>query len=629
MSGPRLSSFKVKKFGKEIDPSEILLDSLAHNKEREMGVSEKKLETPISRRILQGFLAVFLLMLVFIFAKIFQLQIIDGKEYSQLARENQYAVRMIEAERGVIYDRNMNQLVFNRPSFDLAVLTNDLPEEESARDAVLRKLAEIMGLDFNDIKEQVDDSNLAEFIIARNISHQSIIILEAEKENLPGLEIINSAEREYLSGSLFSHLLGYKRKTGQKAGLESYYDEVLTSKPGELYVERDVYGRPISKEVVSMPESGNSLVLWLDSGLQEKIASSLAGSIERVGGTGGAAVALDPNTGGVLALVSLPDYNGNLFSQGISREDWEALQSNPSDPLFNRVISGFGYPTGSTIKPLIAAAALEEGIIQADTKIYSPLQICIENPWFPEAEPQCYADWKYHGTSDVKRAIAESVNTFFYQVGGGYEDFKGLGPTKIKKWLQEFNWGFETGIDLPKEGVGILPDLEDEWTTGKTYHLSIGQGPFSITPIQVASAYAAIANGGKIFQPKVVKEIIDSNKEIIEEMGSDILKVLPVSQENLETVRQGMRQAVTSPEGSSYSLSRLPVAAAAKTGTSQTGKEDVYHNWITAFAPYDDPEIVLTIVVENVQGTPRGIPAAVLPVANEVLDWYFSTRETP
>jgi penicillin-binding protein 2 len=629
MSGPRLSSFKVKKFGKEIDPSEILLDSLAHSKEREMGVSEKKLETPISRHILQGFLVVFLLTLVFIFAKTFQLQIIDGKEYSRLARENQYAVRMIEAERGVIYDRDMNQLAFNRPSFDLAVLTNNLPGEESARNAVLRKAAEVMELDFNDIKERVSGSNLAELIIARNISHQSIIILEAEKENLSGLEIINSAEREYLSGSLFSHLLGYKRKTGQKAGLESYYDEVLTSKPGELYVERDVYGQPISKEVVSMPQSGNSLVLWLDSGLQEKIASSLASSMKRVGGTGAAAVALDPKTGGVLALVSLPDYDGNLFSQGISQEDWGALQSNPSNPLFNRAISGFGYPTGSTIKPLIATAALEEGIIKADTKIYSPLQICIENPWFPEAEPQCYADWKYHGTSDVKRAIAESVNTFFYQVGGGYEDFKGLGPTKIKKWLQEFNWGSETGIDLPKEGVGILPNLEDEWTTGKTYHLSIGQGPFSITPIQVASAYAAIANGGKIFQPKVVKEIIDSNKEVVEEMGSNILKVLPVSQENLETVRQGMRQAVTSPEGSSYSLNWLPVEAAAKTGTSQTGKEDVYHNWITVFAPYDDPEIVLTIVVENVQGAPQGIPAAVLPVASEALGWYFSTRETP
>jgi penicillin-binding protein 2 len=378
-----------------------------------------------------------------------------------------------------------------------------------------------------------------------------------------------------------------------------------------------------------MPQSGNSLVLWLDSGLQEKLAVSLSASIEKVGGTGGAAVALDPKTGGVLALVSLPDYDGNLFSRGISQEDWDALQSNPNNPLFNRVISGFGYPTGSTIKPLIAAAALEEGIIQADTKIYSPLQICIENPWFPEAEPQCYADWEYHGTSDVKRAIAESVNTFFYQIGGGYEEFKGLGPTKIKNWLQEFNWGSETGIDLPKEGVGILPDLEDEWTTGKTYHLSIGQGPFSITPIQVASAYVAIANGGKIFQPKVVKEIIDSDKEVIEESGLNILKVLPVSRENLETVRQGMRQAVTSPEGSSYSLNWLPVSAAAKTGTSQTGREDIYHNWITVFAPYEDPEIVLTIVVENVKGTPQGIPAAVLPVASEVLGWYFSTGETP
>jgi penicillin-binding protein 2 len=624
MSGLRLSKFKVRESIREIDPSEILLDTLAKNKEAQLGISEKKLETPISKKVLQGFLICFIIILIFFFAKTFQMQVVEGEEYSERAKNNQFAIRSIVAERGIIYDSNMNQLVFNKPSFDLSVLINNLPKEEAEKNRILKRAAEIIGKDYQEIKQIINDSQSAELILARDLSHQDVILLESEKENLPGLEIINNAKREYVSGSIFSHILGYKRQTGQTAGLESYYDEILTSKEGELYIERDVLSRPISKEIVSMPESGNSLVLWLDSGLQEIIASSLANSMERVGGTGAAAVAMDPKTGGVLALVSLPSYNNNFFSQGISQEDWQIIQSDSRDPLFNRVISGYGYPTGSTIKPIIGIAALEEEIITADTKLPCPLEICIENPYFEDAEPQCYADWKYHGVSDIKRAIAESVNTFFYQIGGGYEDFKGLGPTKIKEWLSKFNWGTATGIDLPKEGVGILPDLKNNWTTGNTYHLSIGQGPFSITPIQVVSAFSAIANGGKIYQPKIVKEIIDSQKEIIEEKEPEITKVLPILQDNLEVIRQGMRQAVISKDGSSYALNSLPVGVASKTGTSQTAKEDVYHNWITVFAPYDNPQIVLTIVVENVKGTSQGIPAAVLPVAYDALNYYFS-----
>ncbi|MBI2042611.1 MAG: hypothetical protein HYT21_02625 [Candidatus Nealsonbacteria bacterium] len=626
MSNPRLGKFKIKKFGREIDPSDILLDSLARKEERQTGVSEKKLEILISHRILRGFLIGFFVLLIFIFGKTFQLQVIDGREYAKLAKENQFSVRFIEAERGIIYDSNMKQLVFNSPSFDLAALVNDLPQNPDERDRVIGKVAEIVSVEAQVLKDKINASNLAETIIAKNLTHESIVLLESKRGELPGLEIIDNAERDYLSGSVFSQIIGYKRKTGEKSGLENYYDNILNSKPGEVYIERDVRGRPISKEVVSMPESGKNLVLWLDAGLQEKITASLARSIENVGGTGGAAVALDPKTGGVLALVSLPSYDNNLFSHDISKDEWIELQADPRNPLFNRAISGIGYPTGSTIKPLVGVAALEEGIINENTKIYSPLEICLKNPWHPD-EKTCYEDWKYHGTSDIKRAIAESVNTFFYQIGGGYEGLKGLGPTKIKEWLTKFNWDSLTGIDLPKEGIGILPNLEDEWTTGDTYHLSIGQGPFSITPIQVASAYVAIANGGKIYRPKVVKEVINSDKEAIEKIEPEIIKNLPTSASNLEIIRQGMKQAVTSPDGSSYSLNYLPVVAAAKTGTSQTGKANVYHNWVTVFAPYDDPQIVLTVLVENVQGTPRGIPAAVLPVAREALDWYFSTRE--
>lgn len=620
------SRFKVEKFGKEIDPSEILFDSLARRREGQIGISEKKLEISISQGVLKGFLIGFVLILILIFGKTFQLQVLEGETYAALAKENQFSVRFIQAERGVIYDQNMMQLVSNRPSFDLMVLVNDLPQNEDARNTVIDKAAEVIDIESQVVKDKINASNSTEIILAENLSHQNVVLFEAKREELSGFVIVDNAERDYLTGPIFSHIIGYQRKTGQKSGLESYYNDILNSKPGELYIERDVRGNPISKEVISMPESGKNLVLWLNAGLQEKITTSLEGSIKNVGGTGGAAVAIDPKTGGILALVSLPSYDNNLFSRDISQDEWNKLQSDPSYPLFNRAISGIGYPTGSTIKPLIGVAALEEGIINENTKINSPLKICLKNPWNPGDET-CYEDWKYHGISDIKRAIAESVNTFFYQIGGGYEGIKGLGPTKIKEWLIKFNWNSITGIDLPKEGVGILPNLDDEWTTGDTYHLSIGQGPFSITPLQVASAYVAIANGGTIYRPQIVKEIVDSNKELIEKKEPEIIKTIPVSPQNLEIIRQGMRQAVASPDGSSYTLSSLPVEAAAKTGTSQTAKDNVYHNWVTIFAPYDDPQIVLTILVENLKGTPAGIPAAVLPVAKEVLNWYFSTRE--
>lgn len=583
MSKSPFDKFKIAKFGREIEPQEILLDSLAKRKEKEIGISEKKLEVPISERILRlvrfGILITFLVFL----GKTFQLQAIDGKSLSLLSEKNKFVIKTIRAERGIIYDRNFNQLVFNKPSF------NFICEGELA---------------------------------IENIDHQTLLKLKTSSEDYPGCRIENNTVREYGSGPLFSHIIGYLRQTGDKAGLEQFYDEILEPKAGELQIKRDARGNIISEEIVSMPESGNNLVLWLNSELQEKITASLAAAIKRVGAEGGAAIAIDPKTGGVLALVSWPSFDNNLFSQGFSQKQWEKLISDPDNPLFSRAISGIGYPTGSTIKPIVGLAALEQGIIKPETKIDSPLEICVQNRWYPDKE-DCYADWTYHGTSDLRRAIAESVNTFFYKIGGGYEDFKGLGARKIKEWLEIFGWGSPTGIDLPAEGSGILPVLGKEWRLGDTYHLSIGQGMFAIPPLQETAAYVAIANGGKIFQPTVVKEIINQEREIIKKVEPKVLKEIPASKSNLEVIRQGMRQAVTTPESPSHILSDLPVAASAKTGTAQTDKDDVFHNWVTVFAPYDDPEIVLTILIEDV----KGFQAAVLPVAREVLGWYFSTLD--
>lgn len=574
---------KIKNSQKEIEPQEILLDSLAKKKEEEFGLSERKLELPLSQKIIQGFFLAFFIVVFIFLARTLQLQVLQGETLAQLSKENEFVIRSIKAERGVIYDSNFNQLVFNKPSFDFFCQGK---------------------------------------IVSEKLDHQTLLFLKTRINEYPGCEIKNNTAREYILGSVFSQLIGYKRKTEEKTGLEQYYDDILKAKDGQLQIKRDAKGSIISKEITSLPEPGQSLVLWLNADLQKKLYQSLEQIIREVGSRSGAAIALDPKTGGVLALVSYPSFDNNLFSQEISQEEWQILNNNPNDPLFNRAISGIGYPTGSIIKPLIGIAALEEGIINPDSQIYSPLEICVQNPWYLEKQ-DCYADWKYHGNSDLKRAIAESVNTFFYQVGGGYQNLKGLGASKIKKWLEIFGWGSMTGIDLPKEGKGILPDLEQDWRLGDTYHLSIGQGRFAVTPIQVAAAFVAVANGGKLFQPQVVKEIIDSEKNLIKSLEPKFLKEILMSKENLETVRQGMRQSVTFSQSPAHILNSLPVAVASKTGTAQTGKEEIYHNWLTVFGPYEDSSIVLTIIIEDVKGT----QAAALPVAREVLEWYFSTSQ--
>ena len=231
MFGPRLSKFRIKRFGKEIEPQEILLDSLAQKKEREFGISEKKLEIPLSQKILRGFWFGFLILVLFLFAKTAQLQILEGETFSQRSEENRFVIRLIQAQRGVIYDKDLNQLVFNKPSFDF-----------------------------------VCDGK----VVSENLNHQNLIFYEVKINEFPGCEIKNNTAREYAQGPVFSQVIGYQRKTGGKTGLEDYYDNILKAKPGEIQITRDVYGNPIAKEIISQPSSGQSLVLHLDSELQKK-----------------------------------------------------------------------------------------------------------------------------------------------------------------------------------------------------------------------------------------------------------------------------------------------------------------------------------------------------------------------
>lgn len=640
----------------EIEPHEVLLDALSQEKEREIGISEKRFEVPLAQSNLKLVLFLCLILLSILYARTFQLQTLERENLSLLAKENKFINYKIQAERGVIYDKNMIQLVSNKPSFDLLLNIKDLPEGEAEKEKILKEVSQILKKDINELKSEINGSKNQSVLISKNLDHDILLIFETKIKELKGFKIVNNTVRDYKDGQYFSQLIGYTGRLNDeelqkepqfysmtdyvgRTGLEKFYEQTLRKNPGELKVERDALGNMISQEVAVLPESGKSLVLWLDSELQKKIKDELEKKIKEIGAKKGAAVALDPRTGGVLALVSLPSYDNNLFNQDADFQSVKDILNDPLEPLFNRAIAG-GYLTGSTIKPLMASAALEEKVISKNTIIDCNGVISIKNPYYPGVQPEYYEyhDWAVHGLSNVEKALAESCNIFFYTVGGGYKDFKGLGVDRIKKYLTLFGWGQKTGIDLPGEKEGIVPDpqlkkeyykspQEKIWRIGDTYYLSIGQSFLKVSPLQLADSFAAIANGGKLFRPQVVQKIIEGSVDspkIIEEMKPQITRENFISPENIQIIREGMRQGVTgqnSPHASSILLNSLPVTAAAKTGTAQLGN-DYYNNWIGAFAPYEDPQIVLVIVIENV----KGLQGAAVPVAKEVLNWYFSKK---
>lgn len=349
----------------------------------------------------------------------------------------------------------------------------------------------------------------------------------------------------------------------------------------------------------------------------------MASYISKAGLKRGAAVVLDPRNGEVISLVSLPTFDNNLFARGITLDEYKALADSPDQPLFSRAVSG-EYPSGSTIKPIVAAAALQEKIITEFTSFLSTGGLRVGQWSFP--------DWKAggHGQTNVKKAIAESVNTFFYYIGGGYDTFVGLGVDKMVSYFRKFLLGDQLGIDLPNEAKGFVPTKEwkeatkkEKWYVGDTYHIAIGQGDLIVTPLQVAAYTMAFANGGTIYQPHLVKELTRPDGTVVKTIESKTLASHLIDPANIEIVREGMRQTVTS--GSARSMNALPVAVAGKTGTAQWSSKKNPHAWFTGFAPYNNPEMVITVLVE--EGKEGSAIAS--PIAREFLAWYFGEYKKP
>ncbi|KKQ18039.1 MAG: Penicillin-binding protein 2 [Berkelbacteria bacterium GW2011_GWA1_36_9] len=567
--------------------------------------------------------------------QLLRLQITQGSFNRNLAEGNRIRAREIAAPRGLIYDSSGKILAQNKASFNLEIYPLDFPRDATGKEEIFQKLSEITQIPKTEIEDKVAKKGFLTYdpiVLKENLDRDTAMILEYKTVNLPGVVIAKDPVREYQPISGLGPVLGYVGKVNDKdlknhpdyglsdeigqEGLELFYEKYLRGKPGILEVEVDSRGRQQRQLSATAPMPGNNLTLSIDGALEAKMAESLGAQVSAVSSPGGAIVAVNPQTGQILGMASFPTFDNNIFTSINMNEEYNKLINDPAKPMFNRVISGT-YPSGSIIKPVVAAAGLQEGIITANTTINAPGEIKVGN-W-------SYPDWKIHGLTDVRKAIAESVNIFFYALAGGWDKIKGLGIAKLDDYLIKFGFQEKTGIDLLGEASGLVPTPEwkeknkkEIWYLGDTYHLGIGQGDFLITPLQMAMATSVIVNGGELLRPQIVSKITDKDGNVIQDFKKDVKSKNLIDDQNLQVVREGMRQAVTS--GSAKLLGSLPVPVAAKTGTAQFGAEGKTHAWMTAFAPYNNPQIMIVALVE--EGGEGYATAG--PVVYDVLNWYFN-----
>ncbi len=595
-----------------------------------------RLEAPIHRGLARWFRVFFAGAIVLLGARVFFLNVVRGSYYQDVAVRNSVRNMLLVAPRGLIFDRYGKQLVRNIPSMELIVIPADLPKSPEERETLIDRLKRTISFDSDEWEESIRSAG-SEFsspvALKVSLTQDEALIFSARSEEFPGISLERSAVREYQDGLIFSHILGYEGKIKKeelseypdslpidsvgKQGLEKSYESVLRGNRGADRVEVDSRG-VVKKELgVSDPEPGSDIILNIDADLQKKIFDSLSAELEKAGLKKGAAVALDPRDGSVLALVSIPSFDNNLFSGGIGSSEYSGLVNDDSHPLFNRAIAG-EYPPGSTIKPFLASAALAEGVVTPSTQIESRGGISVAGFSF--------GDWKAHGFTDIRHAIAVSSDVFFYSVGGGYGNIRGIGMQKMDEYESMFGFGSGTGVDIPGEKDGFLPtpewkqkEIGERWYIGDTYHASIGQGFVLATPIQLANATAAIANGGTLWKPRIVSQI-RSRDGLLQSVPPEALRRNVMDPSILKIVREGMRMTVTESVGTAQSLATLPVAVAGKTGTAQFGGDQKTHGWFESFAPYDNPSIALVVLVEGQEN--EGYFA--VPVTKDVLSWYFT-----
>jgi penicillin-binding protein 2 len=579
-----------------------------------------------------------------------RMQVFEVDEYQQRAENNRLRELQVLPLRGLIYDRNGAPLVQNVANYTAVITPADLPDDKEKKEEVFARLGEVLNIPAQEIAQKVreEDGNPYEAVVIKDeLDRDTALVLKELTPNLPGVELRVEARRRYPSADLTSHIVGYVGRISEeeyaslrprgyifndqvgKTGIEADYEDILRGRPGEELAEVDASGRQLDVLDARAAQPGQSVFLTIDLELQRQAADALRafmGSSDNA-----TAVVMDVKSGEILAMVSLPAFDNNLFSSAISQQELDDLLNQPGKPLVNHAIAEM-YAPGSTFKTITGLAALQEGVATTGTVITSKGYITVENEYDPNVV-YYFRDWAALGALDFYRGVAMSSDVYFYYLAGGKADegFRGLGEDRLAQYARAFGLGELTGVDLPGESPGIVPDARwkeqnwgETWYVGDTYSFGIGQGYLAVTPLQLVNATAAIANGGTLLQPRLVKEIQDDHGNTLAAFGAEARRQVPVSADYLAVMREAMRQSVDSGVASSAKVAGLSIGG--KTGTAEFGERDAdgkyeTHGWFVGFAPFEDPEIAVAVFVQRGGGFQNAAP-----VAARIFDYYFNQR---
>lgn len=575
------------------------------------------------------------LILALLMTRLWQLQVVEGERLRALSENNRIRLKRTPPLRGLIYDRHGRVLVDNRPAYNVVLVPEDAPSLSDTLAALSAHLADSTTLTTATLPRDPRRPSYEGIVLARDVAWSTLVAVESHQLEIPGVSVEVGSKRRYLLDGLAAHLLGYVGEVNQremerfpyyrlgdligKFGVEKKWETDLRGQGGGQEIEVDAVGKRLRVLNEIEAGAGQSLVLTLDQELQQHIETIFSGRE-------GAVVALDVRNGDVLAMVSRPGFDPNVFARGVTPEEWRSLMKDPLHPLTNRAIQG-QYPPGSTFKVMMAAAALEKKVITPETRFSCSGGLQFGGHYF-----RC---WKKggHGSVNLQQAIARSCDVYFYRLG------QRLGIDAIAEYARRFGLGNRLGIALDHEATGIIPDaawkkrvLGAPWYAGETLSVVIGQGYVTATPLQMAVAAATIANGGTVYRPHIVKRVLNAEGETIQEVTPEIVNETGVRPETLQLVRDGMWDVVNSPSGTGKKAKLPDFHVAGKTGTSQViagtkgkGKQlpRQYrdHAWFIAFAPAEAPEIAVACVVEHA-GEGGGAVAA--PIVRQVLEAYFS-----
>ncbi len=577
-----------------------------------------------------------------IILSLWSLQVIKGSEFKRLSENNRIRIRDNPAERGMILDRKGRALAHNRPSFEVYLIPEDLREDQYT----VKQVAGYLNLSEDELKSRLKGIKrrfaFRPVKIKSDIDWKELAMLESNRIYLPGMLVDVRPRRFYPYGELAAHLIGYLGEIDEdelkgaknyrlgsfvgKYGMEYQWEADLKGRDGGQQVEVDAFGREIKPLRRVEPTAGNNLISTIDIDLQ-MIAE------EAFKDKNGALIAMDPKTGRILAMVSKPSFDPNLFAHKISQEDWRALMENPHRPLQNKGIQG-QYPPGSVFKIITAIAGLETGAITPQTQL-----TCTGFYNYGNRNFRCWKDGG-HGSVNLHRAIVESCDIYFYQVG------LKVGVDNISRYANEFGLGKKTGISLPHERPGVLPSsfwkrkyLGVSWYSGETISFAVGQGYLNVTPLQLALLISAIANGGKLYLPQVVERVENPSGEILREYPPVELGRVHISEKNLRIIQEALLGVVNEPQGTGWGCALKEVKVAGKTGTAQVVRmPDNFkrgdmnrmplrfrdHAWFVAYAPWEDPKIALSVLVEH-----GGFgAAAAVPIARKVIEGYFKIENS-